>query len=198
MAIRFAALAVAAAAAPLLVAVAFAQQEPAPPPGTEQPPVTTQAQPPSRGLFESIGRWIDQGTAGFRSHVDGARSSFGDLNDRAAGTTKTIGDTAAEVGKSAVDAGVAAADVTRDAVGTVARLPMTRVVRGRERCAIAANGAPDCQAAAEAMCRKQGYASGKSMDFTSAEHCSPRAMLSGRQSEDDCTTVTFISRAVCQ
>ena len=69
---------------------------------------------------------------------------------------------------------------------------------GRERCAIAPNGAPDCVAAAEALCRKHGFASGKSMDFTSAEECPARVLLSGRQSEADCTTVTFISRAMCQ
>ncbi len=205
-AIRFAAFGLAAAAAPLLVAVAFAQQQPAASLTAEPPAVPMQAQPeppaqmkpPSRGLIESIGRWFGEGTAGFRSHVDGARHRFDELNENASGTTKRIGNTAIEVGKGAVDAGVAAAGVTRDAVGTVARLPMTRVVNGRERCATAPNGAPDCQAAANVMCRKQGYETGKSMEFTSAERCSPRVLLSGRQSDSDCATVTFISRAVCQ
>jgi hypothetical protein len=168
-------------------------QAPAPPAQAAPAPI-----PESRGLIESIGRWFNQGTAGFRSHVDGARSSFDELNQSASGTTKTIGNTAIEVGKGAVDAGVAAAGVTRDAVGTVAKLPLTRVVNGRERCAVAANGAPDCQAAAEALCKKRGFGSGKSMEFTSAEQCSPRVLLSGRQSDGDCATVTFISRAVCQ
>ena len=80
----------------------------------------------------------------------------------------------------------------------VAKLPLSRVITGRERCAVAPNGAPDCLAAAETLCRKQGYSSGKSMDFTSAEQCPPRVYLSGRQSESDCTTVTFISLAMCQ
>ena len=61
----------------------------------------------------------------------------------------------------------------------------------------APNGAPDCLAAAEALCRKQGFTSGKSMDFTSAEQCPPRSWLAGKQ-EAECTTVTFISRAMCQ
>jgi hypothetical protein len=52
--------------------------------------------------------------------------------------------------------------------------------------------------AADALCRKHGFSSGKSMDFTSAEECPTRVYLSGRQAEADCTTVTFISRALCQ
>ena len=83
-------------------------------------------------------------------------------------------------------------------VAQALKLPLSRVVVGRERCAVAPNGAPDCLAAAETLCRKQGYSSGKSMDFTSAEQCPPRVMLGGRQTEGDCTTVTFISRAMCQ
>lgn len=174
-------------------------QQPAMPPSQTQPaPSVPQTLNESGGLIESIGRLFDQGTAGFRSHLQGAQNSMGDLNQRAATTTRNIGDTAVEVGKNAVDASVAAAGVTKDAVGAVAKLPLSRVVVGRERCAVAPNGAPDCLAAAETLCRKQGYSSGKSMDFTSAEQCPPRVMLGGRQTEGDCTTVTFISRAMCQ
>jgi len=49
--------------------------------------------------------------------------------------------------------------------------------------------------AAETLCRKYGYSSGKSMDFTSAEECPVKTVL-GQSNE--CTTVTFISRAMCQ
>ena len=63
---------------------------------------------------------------------------------------------------------------------------------------VAPNGAPDCLAAAEALCRKHGFASGKSMDSTSAEECPTRVLLSGRQPGVECPTVTFISRAMCQ
>jgi hypothetical protein len=69
---------------------------------------------------------------------------------------------------------------------------------GHERCTVAPNGAPDCLAAAETLCRKHGFASGKSIDFTSAEECPARVLLAGRRSGAECTTVTFISRAMCQ
>jgi hypothetical protein len=80
----------------------------------------------------------------------------------------------------------------------VVKLPATRIMKGNERCTVAPNGAPDCIAAAEALCRKHGFSSGKSLEFTSAEECPARVHLSGRQSEADCRTVTFISRAMCQ
>jgi hypothetical protein len=183
--------------APVLLAQIAAAQQTAPPP-EPNPPAAIQPTTESRGLFEAIGRWFDQGAAGFRSHMFGAKGSFDDLNQRAAATGKDIGNTAAEVSRNAYGAGVAAADVTRDAVGAVAKLPMSRVVQGRERCAVAPNGAPDCLTAAETLCRKQGYSTGKSVDFTSAESCPVRTHLGGRQSEAECTTVTFISRAMCQ
>ena len=191
-----AAIYVAAVAMPVLLAqLAVAQQAPQPP---EPAPPAAQPMNESRGLFEQIGRWFDQSAAGLRSHMLGATDNISDLNQRAATTTKNLGDSAVEVGKNAVDAGVATANATRDAVGAVAKLPMTRVVIGRERCEVAPNGAPDCLAAADTLCRKKGFSTGKSMDFTSAELCPARVMLHGRESEADCITVTFINRAMCQ
>jgi hypothetical protein len=185
------------AAPVLLTQIAVAQQQVVPPSEPTSPAVA-QPKPETRGFFEAIGRWFDEGTAGFRSHVAGAKTSFDEFNQRAEETRKSIGDSAAEISKNAVGAGVTAADVTRDAMGAVAKLPMARVVQGRERCMTAPNGAPDCLAAAEAMCRKQGFTTGKSVDLTSAESCPVRTYLNGKQSENECTTVTFISRAVCQ
>jgi hypothetical protein len=156
--------------APLPEAVP-APEPPAAPPPVEKP-----------GLFEAIGRWIDRGNDSFR------------VGDKAA----DIGKGAAELGKGAIDVTKGAVEATRGAVDTMVRLPATRVIKGHERCGVAPNGAPDCVAAADALCRRQGFSSGKSLDFTSAEECSARVLLSGRQSDSDCVTVTFISRAACQ
>jgi len=177
---------------------------PAPPPAEATPPSAAPASPArnfttgSGGFLEAVGRWFDQSSANFRSHLQGANRSVDELNQRAAATTRNLGETAVGVSKNAVDAGIAAADVTKDAVGTVAKLPLTRVITGRERCELAPNGAPDCGSAAELLCRKRGFSTGTSMDFTSAEQCNARAMLAGRENEADCRTVTFISRAMCQ
>jgi hypothetical protein len=76
--------------------------------------------------------------------------------------------------------------------------PPGRVMTGRERCGTAPNGAPDCVVAAQQLCRKHGFASGTSMDFTSARECPARAWAAGRPDDAECLTVTFISRAMCQ
>ena len=152
-------------------------------------------QPPARedkpGIFESIGRWFDQGASNFRDHLQGAKRRMDDLSDEAASNSRGFNDKAAEVGKNAADA-------TKGAVDAVSKLPTARVMNGRERCVVAPNGAPDCLAAADQLCRKHGYVSGKSMDFTSAEECPAKVYLGGATTGQECQTVTFISRAMCQ
>jgi len=153
-------------------------------------------------VFEAIGRWFDNGANSFRDHLRGAKRRMDELGDNAAANNKAISDQAAKMGQGAADVGKGAADATmnamdatKNAVGAVAKLPTARMMSGRERCIAAPNGAPDCVSAAEALCRKHGFTSGKSMDFTSAEECPVRTLL-GQSNE--CTTVTFISRAMCQ
>ena len=86
---------------------------------------------------------------------------------------------------------------TRARSDAVAKPPAARMMQGREQHHRAApNGAPDCVAAAEALCHKHGFTSGKSMDFTSAEECPPEPC--SRPGVFECATVTFISRAMCQ
>jgi hypothetical protein len=165
----------------LLAPFTFAQNT-EPPPSASSPAQPQPGQKP--GLLEAIGRWFDQGAADIRSHMGDAKQKIDALNDEAAANSKNFGDKAAEVTKGAVDA--------------VTKLPpVARVMSGRENCVTAPNGAPDCLAAAEALCRKHGYSTGKSMDFTSAEECPTRVLL-GQQTRAECTTVTFISRALCQ
>jgi hypothetical protein len=171
----------AVACALLLPTAALAQgASPTPTPTPEQKP----------GVFESFGRWFDQSTSSFREHLQGAKRKMDDLGDEAAANSRAFGDGAATAGKNAADA-------TKGAVDAVAKFPSARMMTGREKCAIAPNGAPDCLAAAEQLCKKHGFASGKSMDFTSAEECPARAYLSGG-SPAQCQTVTFINRAMCQ
>ena len=181
----------------VLAPFAFAQvawaQDAAPPP----------APPPEKpGVFESIGRFFDNGASSFRDHMRGAKRKMDEFGDDAAANNKAISDQAAKVGqgaanvgKGAADATVSAMDATKNAMGAVAKLPTARMMSGRERCIAAPNGAPDCVSAAEALCRKHGFTSGTSMDFTSAEECPVRTLLG---QTDECTTVTFISRAMCR
>jgi len=55
--------------------------------------------------------------------------------------------------------------------------------------------APDCLAAATAMCNAKGFEPGTSIDMTTSEIC---RVQSGRNSGATCHTETFVSRALCQ
>ena len=91
-----------------------------------------------------------------------------------------------------------AKDAAKDAAGVMSSLPSPRFVSGYEKCRIAANGAPDCGAAADAVCRTKGFKAGSSVDMTTSEVCPPKVWMAGRNSGPGCHTETFVSRALCQ
>jgi len=72
-------------------------------------------------------------------------------------------------------------------------------VSGKEMCVNAPNGAPDCAAASEAMCRAKGFQRGASLDITSAYRC-PAAFWAERREPNDkeCVNESFVSKAACQ
>lgn len=72
--------------------------------------------------------------------------------------------------------------------------------KGREKCPVAENGAADCKAAADTLCRSKGYRQGKSTDSDATQRCSAEALLlSGRKSGPGaCRTEYFVTRAWCQ
>jgi hypothetical protein len=73
------------------------------------------------------------------------------------------------------------------------------VVTGRLPCPAAANGAPDCKAAADKLCRAKGFKEGKSLSTDSVQACSPKVLIPGRaRKPDDCRTDYFVIRALCQ
>jgi len=78
-------------------------------------------------------------------------------------------------------------------------LPKTKIVSGRERCETAANGAPDCRGAVEALCRSKGLAGGNSLDVQSAEKCPARVWISGAQpATGECRMESYVQRAFCR
>ena len=73
------------------------------------------------------------------------------------------------------------------------------MVTGRMACAVAANGAPDCKTGADRLCQGKGYKEGKSLNTDSAESCSAKVLIPGRQRKpDDCKTNTYVTTALCQ
>jgi|SRR4051794_32658942 hypothetical protein len=86
-----------------------------------------------------------------------------------------------------------------DAADALSRLAKSPGVKGRVACPPAPNGAPDCKAAADKLCRDNGFKEGKSIDVDTARNCSARSLLMGRKpDESECRTETYVTRAVCQ
>lgn len=178
------AIAVAAGSVLLLCSLAAAAQEPKP----ADPPARQAAPAYQPGMLDTVGRWFKDSVSRLNSNVESARQTIGGLGERASGAAKE----AASAAKEATDA-------ARDAADAVVRLPNARVVEGRARCSLAANGAPDCRKAAEAVCKTKGFGSGSSVDIQSERKCPARVWLSGRSPQPgDCQVQSFVTRAVCQ
>lgn len=138
-----------------------------------------QTQPASAepDVFAAIGRWVDDTVVGVTSGFSNARETLDGIGDRATDTAKGAAETAAKV----------------------ARIPLAPMVSGRQRCIPAANGAPDCAAATEVLCRTRGFSTGRSVDVHSAQKCPAEVWISGRQpAPGECTLETYVTRAVCQ
>ena len=125
------------------------------------------------GFVDAFGRWIGDSVSNWNAGLKGA----------------------ADVAKDAADAATA---VTRDTADAVARFPGARVISERATCPTAPNGAPDCRAAAEAICKAHGFASGSSVDFQTAEKCPPIALNRPDREPVVCTIESYVTRALCQ
>ena len=149
---------------------------------TSAPAVAQEAKPgkDDPGLLETVGRWFDE-------QGDKIGSTFKDAGKK----VESFGHEAGVAAKTTVEG-------AKDAAGAVVRIPAARVVTGHEKCQNAPNGAPDCIAAATAMCKAKGFDSGKSADMTTADVCPAQVYLAGRSTGPGCRTETFVSRALCQ
>jgi hypothetical protein len=154
-------------------------QEVAPPP-PESPAAAPSASPPAdRGAFATVGNWIDQ--------------SITTLGTGLKATQKTIDDLTAPTRDAVKDV----AGVAKDAATAVVRLPKVGFVSGAERCLTAPNGAPDCQAATEALCKANGFESGRSLDTRTQAYCPPpQIKLSGPLPK--LTECVYVTRAICR
>lgn len=73
------------------------------------------------------------------------------------------------------------------------------MVSGRVACPVSSSGGPDCKLAANQLCQGKGYREGKSLNTDSAEKCSAKVLIPGRQRKpDDCRTDTVVTSALCQ
>ena len=172
------------ALAALLIGAGAAWAQSAPPPpdasvGTPPPPPPDPSYQP--GFLDALGRWIGDSTAKVGEGIKNTQDAIGGIGAQATGVAKD------------------AAGAAGQATGMIVGLPGTRIVNGRERCAVAANGAPDCAPAATALCRTKGFTAGRGTDINSAQKCPAWVWWSGRGANPtDCTTETFVLGAVCQ
>ena len=146
----------------------------------QEPSAPNQKAQQNEGFFSSVSRWLEEQTANMGT-------SFNDARKRVEGFSSAAGDAA----KTTVEG-------AKDAADAVVRIPTARAISGHEKCQLAPNGAPDCVAAANTICKAKGFASGKSLDMTTAEVCPAKVYMSRRSTGPECTTDTFVSRALCQ
>src|SRR5262249_5098570 len=163
----------------MIAIAASAQQAPAPQPSLglqEQGPQAAPApapqpspSPENPGLIHEMGKLFKQITPSMKSPSE----AIDDLNARARDTMK--------------DAGAA-----------LSRLKPGAMVKGRVACPVT-SGTPDCKFGADRLCQSKGYKEGTSLGTDSAEACSAKVLIPGRQRKpDDCRTDTFVTTALCQ
>jgi hypothetical protein len=158
-----------------VVAAAGAQQMPA----QEAPAAQSEQAPPSETVPPALPQAPERG---------GFFGTIGRWIDGSVARVNTVWK-----GKSQASPGEA-----KNATG-IGFLPKAKIVSGRERCETAANGAPDCRGAIEALCRSKGLAAGKSLDIQSVEKCPARVWISGAQpATGECRMESYVQRAFCR
>jgi hypothetical protein len=158
-----------------VTAVAAPQQLPTPQPSLgvqEQAPQAApqpSPSPESPGLINEMGKLFNKIIPPMKSPAE----AIDDLNARAKDTVKDAGD-------------------------ALSRLKPGAMVKGRIACPVSA-GTPDCKLGADKLCQSKGFKEGKSLGTDSAESCSAKVLIPGRQRKpDDCRTDTFVTTALCQ
>jgi hypothetical protein len=154
----------------LLVVSAHAQGTP-PAAGTEQPPTEAAPLGHQPGFLDALGRFFGQSKEAIDSQLKSSQETLGTIGNRA---------------KDAAGA-----------AGSVIALPGTRIVTGRQLCPVAANGAPDCQQGAVALCREKGLQGGRSLDIQTSQRCPIQSWIQGPK-DGECRTENHVTRAVCQ
>jgi hypothetical protein len=189
----------------LLLSAALAQQPETAPVTPEPPAQTTPAAPPAAvapprkpGFMESIGRWVDESVSGVSKGFEDAVRNATKKSAPAPAPGASAATAPTDFGKGAVDAARGTFDAAKGTFDALGRLGGARVETGREKCALASNGAPDCRAASEALCKAKGYTGGSSLEFETVENCPPQVLLSGRRPPGACTTEHVVTKAMCQ
>jgi hypothetical protein len=149
------------------------QAVPEPPSQQSEPPSSSEPRKENPGLLNEIGKLFEKPSS-ILPALKSPQETIDDLSTRAR-------------------------DATKDASDALSRLAKSPGVSGRVKCSVAANGAPDCKAAADKLCQSKGFKEGKGLETDSTRNCSAVALLSGRKpDESECRTDNYVTRAICQ
>jgi hypothetical protein len=162
---------------------AAAPPQPAPAAPAAAAPIVPAQPPPieKRGFLNDFGKWWDESMASFKAKMKDQQSQLDDFN------------------RKSKDAAAATQQAMKDAADAMVKFPTSKMVETHEVCAIAGNGAPDCQAAAINACRGKGFNTGQPLDIRTAEKCNASLWVSGQAPNGNaCPVETVVLRAACQ
>ena len=151
---------------PQIPAAPSAQAAPPAEPKPASPDPSTRNNP---GLVEEIGKLLKSSAASLTPTLPSPQQTIDGLNSSA---------------KSAADS-----------LARIAPLSGQSMAVGRTMSVVSSNGAPDCKAASDQLCKEKGYKEGRSIDIEAAQKCSAKAYFAGAGA---CRTENFVTRAVCQ
>ena len=134
---------------------------------------------PQSGFFANVGRWLDQQAASAKTAWQGTGVEVRNFG-REAGIAAKTGATPRSGGRRDDQA---AQRTRRDRIRAL-----------RRRCERGA-GLPAGRQRLVPLARPRA---GKSLEMTAAEDCPVKVYLSGRNNGAECTSFTFVSRALCQ
>ncbi|MGC2775130.1 MAG: hypothetical protein WA418_05755 [Bradyrhizobium sp.] len=187
---------------------AWAQSAPAiglreAPPPQQAPAVEPAPARSNPGLVEELGKLFDKISIiplkrpGEASPVPPAGAPGDAAGPRDDAAERPAGPTDKPVEPSA---GESSKGVLQETGETLSRLAKpSSMISGRSVCPLATNGTPDCRLGADRLCQGKGYREGKSLNTDSAESCSAKVLIPGRQRKPgDCRTDTFVTSALCQ
>jgi hypothetical protein len=138
-----------------------------------------------RGFLNDFGQWWNKSIADFNAKVKENQSKLDEFNKQQNAAAK--------------DAAAATQEAMKNAANAMVRLPTSKVVEIHEVCALAGNGAPDCQAAATNACKGKGFNTGQPVDIRTAEKCTASLWVSGQAPNGaECPVETVVLRATCQ
>jgi hypothetical protein len=178
------------------------REQPQPPP--QQAPASEPAPRSNPGLVEELGKLFEKMSivplkSPGEARVEPPAGAPGDTMVGAPGAPAEQPPRPADQPLATKNGGDSGKGVLKETGETLSRLATpSSMISGRSVCPVA-NGTPDCKLGADRLCQSKGYKDGKSLNTDSAETCSAKVLIPGRQRKpDDCRTDTFVTSALCQ